>query len=152
MDMTEQKKLYAVIRIRGRRKLNKKIDRITKLLNIYKPNYCSVFFMSKPYLGMLKKAKDYITWGEISKDLFTKLLIKRSEIGKKKLNKLKSVEEIKKIAEEIYDGKKTLKDFNIKRTFRLRPPSKGFKNKKKLYPYGDLGPRPSIDPLIKRMI
>ncbi|MEM3361867.1 MAG: uL30 family ribosomal protein [Candidatus Anstonellaceae archaeon] len=147
----EKKELYAVIRIRGRRKLNKKIDHTLKMLNIYKPNYCSIFFMNKAYGGMLKKAKDYITWGKISKEILFRLLVKRGEVGKKKLSKIKSEEEIKKITNEIFDGK-SLKEFGIKPTFRLRPPSKGYKNKKKIYPEGELGPRPSIDLLLKRML
>ncbi|MCX8163230.1 MAG: uL30 family ribosomal protein [Candidatus Micrarchaeota archaeon] len=147
----EKKELYAVIRIRGRRKLNKKIDHTLKMLNIYKPNYCSLFFLTKAYEGMLKKAKDYISWGKISKELLFKLLLKRGESGKKKLSTLKSEEEIKKIANEIFEGKNP-KEFGIKPTFRLKPPSKGYKNKKKHYPYGELGPRPSIDSLLKRMI
>ncbi|MFN3910182.1 MAG: uL30 family ribosomal protein [Candidatus Anstonellaceae archaeon] len=150
--MKTKKELFAVIRIRGRRKLNKKIDHTLKMLNIFKPNYCSVFFMSPSYLGMLKKAKDYITWGKISKDLFFKMLYKRGEIGKKNLSKLKTIEEIKKIAYEIFEGEKSLKDFGIKSTFRLRPPSKGYKNKKKTYPKGELGGRDSIDSLLKRML
>lgn len=150
--MKTKKELYAVIRIRGRRKLNKKISDTLNMLNIHKPNYCSVFFISPSYLGMLKKTKDYITWGKISKELFFKLLYKRGEFGKKKLSKIKTEEEIKQIATQIFEGEKSLRDFNIKPFFRLRPPSKGYKNKKKLYPKGELGERESIDSLLKRML
>jgi large subunit ribosomal protein L30 len=151
-NATNNKQLYAAIRIRGRRKLNKKIADTINMLNLKKPNYCTVFILNPSYLGMLKKAKDYITWGPISKNLFLKLFIKKAQIGRKKLSQLKDKKEIEQMALEIFEGKKTLKALGLNPFFRLRPPSKGFKNKKKLYPYGDLGPRENIDGILKRMI
>jgi hypothetical protein len=72
-------------------------------------------------------------------------------VGKKKLSELKKPAEIEKIADLLIGGN-TLKSLDINRNFRLTPPSKGWKGKKLRYPQGDLGPRESMDSLLRRMI
>jgi large subunit ribosomal protein L30 len=145
-------KLLAVVRVRGVTGISPKIRFTLKLLGVEKSNYAAIIRPTAAYMGMIKKAKDYITWGPVSVETLSALLEKRGETEDgKKLRELKKPEEIKSIAFEIANGS-LIKSFGICKTFRLTPPSGGYKNKKKNYPYGDLGPRPSMDQLIKAMI
>ena len=113
------------------------------------------------YLGMLRKAKDYITWGEASKESIALLLKERGRItGNKKLTNehiqetgYKSLDDL---AEAIHKTEVEYKNLpNIKPVLRLHPPKKGFKGKvKKSYAAGGAtGYRgENINDLIKRMI
>ncbi|RLE53959.1 MAG: 50S ribosomal protein L30, partial [Candidatus Methanomethylicota archaeon] len=113
------------------------------------------------YLGMLRKAADYITWGEITPETLALLLKRRGELkGGKKLTEeyikeklgLNSIEEL---AQAIFEGKIGLKDIpDLKPVFRLHPPSGGFKGstKKHFKAGGELGYRGlAINELIKKM-
>jgi len=143
----ENEKLVA-IRIKGTIKIKSKIESTLKMLNLYKNNYCVVIPNNPNYIGMLKKAKDHITWGEIDDGTYKILVEKKAENfkgrqtdtkGKMKYNDFISI-----------DNKK------IKKYFRLKPPRKGFGRKGIKHSYsegGALGYRgTAINELIKRMV
>ena len=71
--------MIAAIRIRGLIGIRTKIEDTLKMLRLYKKNYCCVVPNNPIYSGMLKKAKDYITWGEIDDETFNLLVGKRGE-------------------------------------------------------------------------
>lgn len=146
--MTEGE-LLAVIRIRGRVNVEKSIKDTLNMLNLTRVNHCVIIKKTKEYEGMLKKVENYITWGEITKEMLEKLIIKRGRLpGNKRLEE----KEAKKILERIWK-EKTLKNTPFKRVFRLHPPKKGYKSIKLLYPKGDAGYRgKNINELLKRMI
>lgn len=132
--------MYAIIRVRGKSNVRKEVEDTMKMLKLNKKNSCALVPENKNYEGMIKKIKDQITWGEISKDNIQKLLEKRRKMDKK---------EAKKMTKELLDGKRKLK-----KSFKLSPPSKGFKGSiKQHYPKGALGNREEkINDLLKRMI
>jgi large subunit ribosomal protein L30 len=109
---------------------------------------------------MLRKARNHLTWGEISKEGIELLLEKRGRlVGNKKLTE-KYVQEIgyrslSDLAEAIYKLRVEYDNLpDIKPVFRLRPPKKGFKGKvKRSYAAGGVtGYRgEAINELIKRM-
>ena len=138
----------AAVRIRGLTEIKTTIKDTLQMLRLYKNNYCAIFPNNQIYLGMLKQAKDYITWGEIDEETFKILVEKRGEQfngreadaqGKIKYNDF-----------FVFDNKK------YKKYFRLNAPRKGFGRKGIKQPYqrgGALGYRgPTINELIKRMI
>lgn len=142
--------LFAVIRLRGAIKAKQKAIDTLKLLRLNRKMHCVILPDTKDYKGMLQKAKDYITWGEISGEVLSKLIEKRGrKMGNKKLVK----EEAGSVAKMLLDGKK-LKGTGIKPVFRLGPPKKGFKGSiKQHWPDGELGYRgEKINELLKRMI
>ncbi|MFH1306450.1 MAG: uL30 family ribosomal protein [Candidatus Micrarchaeota archaeon] len=143
--------VIAIVRVRGITGIHPKRKYTIEMLNLIRSNQATIIHTSPSYNGMLLECKDYVTWGNISKDMLVKLLSKRGQIGKKKLSELKKEDEIEKIASQLFSGKSP-KEVGINRNFRLHPPRKGWKNRKKRYPMGDLGPRESIDELLKRMI
>ena len=150
--------MFAVIRIRGRVGVRREIEDTLKLLRLNRINNCVLVENSPSFRGMLEKAKDFITWGEINRETLIKLLKKRLRL---KGNKRVKEEDLKKVGinsfEELADallGGKKLKEFEIfNQVFRLTPPKHGFKSVKKHWPKGDLGYRgEAINELLERMI
>ena len=152
--------MIAVVRVRGKIGIKRDIERTLHLLRLRKKNHCVILNLDKNIVGMLNKIKHYVTWGEIDKETLIQLLKKRGRIaGNKRLTdeylKEKLNMDFDQLAEKMIEGKISLKDIpGIKPFFRLKPPTKGFKNTKKDYSLGgDLGYRgKDINELLKRMI
>lgn len=117
-------KRIAIIRIAGMVKVPKDIENALYRLRLRRKYACVVVKPTKDILGMIKKVKYYVAYGEIDKETYDKLVKAR---GKK------------------IDGK--LKPF-----FRLHPPRRGIKSKLQ-YPKGVLGNnKQDINKLIERML
>ncbi len=154
--------MFAIIRVRGPVKVNKDIEHTMKLLNLTRSNHCVLYPQTEKIKGMIHKVRGYVTYGEISKEMILKLLLKRGKIydqtGKKHEFKeiYKTKEEQEKIVEEIFTKSKKLTDLGIKPVFRLKPPSKGYERKgiKKTFKEGGvLGYRENkIEILLRKMI
>ena len=138
----------AAVRIRGLTGVKSGIKITLSMLKLYKNNYCCVLQNNKIHEGMLKKAKDYITWGELDDETFNALVEKRGEEFKGRISDSKG-----KIN---YNDFITINNKKIKKFFRLNAPKKGFGRKGIKHPYqtgGALGYRGiAINELIKRMI
>lgn len=144
-------KLYAVIRVRGTVGIRKEIRYTLESLRLTKPNHCVIIPKNECMDGMLKKAKDYITWGEVSDDMLNDLVSKRGRISSKLFADSKiAVSAVKKIK----DGK--INDSGIRPVFRLSPPVKGHERggiKKTFVQKGALGYRgEKINDLLVKMI
>jgi len=122
----------AVIRIRGLVKTSKEKQDTMGMLGLYRSNYCSVLDKKPSTLGMIKKVKSYVAWGEIDDSTLKELVEKRGEKTKKQ-------------------GKEQLKRF-----FRLNPPKGGFERKGTKTPFSDGGAAgyrgKKINDLIRRML
>jgi large subunit ribosomal protein L30 len=117
--------MIAAIRIRGQVGLNKEVKETLNRLRLRKKYVCVVF--DKPtenQLGMIKNLRNFISYGEISEDVYKQLVEKR---GKK-------------------DSEGNLKPF-----FRLHPPRGGAKTKFH-YPQGVLGENKEMDKLVEKML
>jgi len=156
------KEKIAIIRLRGEKGLSRKVIDTLKMLRLYKKNTCVVIANNETNIGMLKVVKDYVTWGEITKDIFKLLLEKRGRLPGNVLLTEQYLKEKTKLnfeqfSEEFFLGKKGFKDVpGLKPFFRLNPPISGFERKgiKKAFALGGaLGYRKEkINDLIKRMI
>lgn len=153
-------RLLAVVRIRGRVGVSEEIATALRVLNLHRPYHGVIVEGSPPMMGALQKTKDYVTWGEISKDTLSLLLKKRGRLGggerltdatvKEKLG----CESVEDLAERVWTGKVALSGIpSLDRVFRLHPPRGGFKrSKKKPHPEGELGNRSSsMDALVLKM-
>ena len=139
--------MFAVIRIRGSVNVSKDVEDTLKMLNLNSPNRCVVVPETKEYLGMLRKVKDRITWGNIDKKTLSKLLEKRGRISKEKLKEMK-MKNLDDLSDALMKNK-----LKLKLIFRLNPPIRGFKSTRLPYPKGDLGDRgEKINELLERMI
>jgi len=138
----------AVIRIRGLIGVNRDIKRTLDQLRLYKKNYCTVVQDNESYQGMVRKVKDYVTWGNIDEKMFDLLVGKKGEEYKGRISDRK--EKIK------YNRFLKIKDKNIKKFFRLNSPKKGYGRKGIKVPFnmgGALGFRgDKIKDLIERMV
>lgn len=143
--MTKQ---LAAIRVRGLNRINQRVEDTMSMLRLYRKNYCAVIPNNPVYIGMLKKAKDYITWGEIDDDTFNMLVNKRGEEFNGRETDAKS--KIK------YNDFMVVNNKKIKKYFRLNAPRKGFGRKGIKHTFkegGALGYRgEAINELIRRMI
>ena len=120
--------MYCAIRIRGRAGVRYEVSYTLELLRLNKPNHCIIVPENEYFLGMLKKAKDYITYGTIDE----------------------------KLAKEIDKKRKCETSNNTIKLYRLNPPKSGFERKGIKVPYGKggvLGYRGAkINDLIKKML
>lgn len=141
-------KKIAIVRVRGSVNLRKEVEDTLNLLRLYRKNYCVVVEGSPSFIGMIKKVKDYVTYGEIDDSTYKGLLEKRGEGYKGREEDRKGKIKYKRF---ILIGGRRIKPF-----FRLNPPRKGFGRKGikvGFKAHGALGYRgEKINDLIKRMI
>ncbi len=156
--------LYAIVRIRGRVDVPPDVEYTLKLLRLHKKFHATIYPSNLPGLkGMLQKAKDWITWGEVDRETLIELLKRRGRvIGDKPLTD-EYVEKVLRIpggigglAEALLQGKTMYhKLSSVKPIFRLHPPRGGFKysTKRPYNDHGELGYRgKAINELIKKML
>ena len=143
--------MYAVVRVRGTVGIDERVERTLKLLNLEKPNHCTIVPANESYKGMLQKVKDFVTWGEIDDDTLRLLVEKK---GRKAGNKKLDEKEVQEVVEKI--KKYGINKSGIKPVFRLAPPRKGYERGGVKKPYkvgGALGYRgKEINSLIRRML
>ncbi|MCW3993472.1 MAG: 50S ribosomal protein L30 [Candidatus Bathyarchaeota archaeon] len=156
----KERKCIVAVRIRGTIRASRQARETLQMLNLTRNNYAVLIDNRPAFLGMLRKAQNFITWGEASKETVSLMMEERARLaGNKKptdeyaqKNGYKSLEEL---AEAIFNcNVEYWKLPNVKPVFRLHPPTKGFKGKvKKGYGMGgELGyRREKINELIKRM-
>lgn len=146
---SQSEKKLAVIRVRGLTGVRFDIDATLGKLRLRRRNYCVVVPKNEIYLGMIIKAKDFVTWGEIDESTYKALLDKRQDEYKGLVSDKKGKIQYHNKFMEI-DGKK------IKKVFRLNSPRKGYGRKGIKYAFnagGALGYRgEKINDLIMRMI
>ncbi len=123
--------LIAVVKVRGEINTNTDILDTLAMLSLHKRNFCSVQKATPSIMGMIKKCKDYITWGPISEETLKELIKTRAE-------------------------KNPTQPEKTKKFFRLNSPKKGYGRKGIKTPFklgGSLGDRgEKINDLIKRML
>jgi len=151
--------MFAVIRVRGSVGVRKDIKDTLAMLRLHRINHAVLVDETPDYKGMLQKAKDYITWGEINDGTLASMIKKRGRLpGNKKITKEhikdKGYSTFKELAEALIKGETTPEDLHIKPVFRLQPPRKGYESVKKSFKEGgSLGYRgDKINELIQRMI
>ena len=143
----EDKGRIAVIRIRGAVNASVRSYETFMNLRLYRKNYCVVIDNTKENLGMVKKIKDYIAWGELSEESFKELVEKRGREFKGRETDSRNKIKYKFLS---INGKK------LKPYFRLSPPRGGFERKgikTQFSEGGALGYRgKKINDLVKRML
>ena len=143
--------MYAVIRVRGTANITGDVKDTLHILRLNKPHHCVIVPENDSYKGLLHKAKDYITWGEIDDKTLVALVEKRAKISRtKKIDPKKT----KTIIDAIKNSK--IEESEIRPVFQLAPPRKGFEKKgvKRAFTQGGaLGYRKEkINALIERMM
>jgi len=159
--VAEQKKCLVAVRIRGMSDISQEIKDTLSMLRLTRNCHATLLDDRPAYKGMLRKSKDYLTWGEVSHENIVHLLKKRGRlVGDKKLTdeyvKELGYKSLDDLAEAIFKVEvECISLPKVKPVFRLRPPKKGFKGKvKRSYAAGgELGYRgDAINDLLKRMV
>jgi len=157
----EKRKCLIVIRVRGIPTASSNVRRTIEMLHLCRTNHATLVDNRPAYVGMLRTAQHYVTWGEVTKETLLALIKEKGRlIGGKKLTdeyvQRLGYKTLDDLAEAIHKTEVEYKDLqDIKPVFRLNPPSKGYKGKvKKSYVMGGAtGYRgEAINDLIKRMI
>ncbi len=154
---------FLVIRVRSDRGVKPKIRDTMSMLNLTRVNHAVLIPDTPAYVGMLHKAKDYVTWGEVDADTVSSLISERGRmIGDKPVTNaiIKSSSEFSTIgalSKAIASGDARTSDVEgMKPVFRLHPPrgTKGWGGIKRSFVVGGaLGFRgEAITDLVGRMI
>jgi large subunit ribosomal protein L30 len=151
--------MIGVLRVRGRTGVKKGIQDTMSMLKLTRINHLVLLHEDPTYKGMLVKAKDYVTWGEIDVETISQIITKRGKIlGNEKVTEeyikentdYSSIEELAKV---VVAGEATVEDAGIKPVFRLHPPRKGYEATKTSFKEGgSLGNREDINELVSKMI
>lgn len=152
---------YVVIRVRGIPDVNRDIAHTMDLLGLNRVNHAVVVPETDSIKGMLQKAKDYITWGEVDQETLAAMIRARGRVAGddsvtddylKEKSEFATVEDM---AKAIIENDYRMKDVDgAKPVFRLHPPVKGYEgNKRSFQNGGALGYRGAkINDLINRML
>lgn len=151
--------MIAAVRVRGRTGVNKDIKDTMSMLKLTRINHLVFVDPNPSYNGMLTKAKDYITWGDVDAETISQIITKRGKLPGNKSVTEEHIKEntdyssIEEFSKAVADGKATLDDAGIKPVFRLHPPRKGYEATKKSFKEGgSLGKREDIGELVAKMI
>ncbi len=138
--------MICIIRIRGNVGLKRDVIENFNRLRLKRKYACVVIKSNSQNLGMIRKVKNFVAYGEIDDETFEKLIEARGKL----LNKTKKIDSKKAVA-EIKDGN-SYEEVNLKPFFRLHPPRGGIETKIH-YPKGVLGNhKEHINKLIRRML
>ena len=152
--------MFLVIRVRGTTGVIQNIADTLDMLRLNRISHAVLVDESPSYKGMLQKAKDYITWGEVDAEFVSALITKRGRLS----GNVKVTDEyvsensvygsIDELAEALVNSKVKLADVGIKPVFRLHPPRKGYEDiRLSIQEGGTLGYRgEEIKDLGKRML
>lgn len=151
----------AIIRLRGKINVNPQIKDTLKFLRLNQVNHAVVLPDNETTKGMLKVAKDYVTWGEIDAETLAEAIKARGRlVGDKPVtdDHVKAhtdFDSIDAMAKAIAEGEFLYKDLkDVKPLLRLHPARKGLEGiKRSVKNGGALGYRgPAINDLIRRMV
>jgi len=151
----------AVIRVRGSVNVRRGVRETMRMLGLTRTNHCVVIDDTPTFRGMLQKAKDMLTWGEVEQKVLEKLIRKRGRLtGDKHLTDefIKSqtpFQSLSEFAAAVHSGEAEFGTLpGLKKVFRLHPPRKGYKATKRPFKdFGDLGYRgEQINEFVIRMI
>lgn len=159
--MTAGEKCLAVLRLRGSVNISKELERTFTLLHLNRKNHVTLMRDSPSNLGMIRKIKDYTTWGEVSPKIISQLIQQRGflkgnqRVTDEVVEERLGYESITHLGTALHELKADLwRISDLKPVFRLHPPRGGFHGSiKKPYPKGELGYRgDKINGLLAKMI
>lgn len=142
--------MFAVVRVRGRVDLRRDFRETLEILKLNRVNSCILVPKNPTSEGMIKKVRDFVTWGEINQKTMERLVSERGRLaGNKKIDGKKLSDALSHLKK----GEGPSKIEGMKPVFRLSPPKGGFKFIKKPYPKGGLGYRgEKINELLEKML
>lgn len=149
-----------VIRLRGEIKIKTTIADTMAMLNLHHVNHATIVPDTPTFQGMLRKVKDYVTFGPIDAKGIQDLLEKRGRVEGDKpvtdaeVSARSDFKSVADLAQALADGKTKLADAGLKPVLRLAPPRKGHEGIKHSFRAGGaLGDRgETISDFVQRMV
>ena len=135
--------MYAVVQVRGVVNTRRDIKDTLKMLRLHHINHC-VFLPDTPeILGMIRKVKDYVAYGEVDEATLETLMRTRGRLEgndaltDEYLKENSDYSGIGDLAKAMIEGTVRIRDIpGLKPVLRLHPPRKGYKSLKRTYPQG----------------
>jgi large subunit ribosomal protein L30 len=135
--------MFVLVQVRGTVNTRGDIKDTLKMLRLHHINHCVLIPDTPAYIGMIRKVKDYIAWGEISADVLEELLRNRGRLtGNIRLTDVHIKEnsqyaDIGEFACALAEGTARMTDIpDLKPVLRLHPPRKGHKTTKRTFQQG----------------
>ena len=135
--------MYAVVQVRGVVNTNREIKDTLKMLRLHHINHCVLVPDTPAYLGMIRKVKDYVAYGEVDRETLAILLHTRGRLtgnGQLTDDYVRAhtpYADIDEFATALCSGETSFRDLvEIKPVLRLHPPRKGYKTIKRTFQQG----------------
>jgi len=135
--------MYAIVQVRGVVKTRQEIKDTLSMLRLHHINHCVVVPDTPEYLGMIRKVKDFVAYGEVDAGILSTVLATRGRlVGNRPLTdeyvKANSpFATITEFADAVAAGKAALRDLpGLKPVMRLHPPRKGHRTLKRTFQQG----------------
>jgi large subunit ribosomal protein L30 len=135
--------MYAVVQVRGVVNTRRDIKDTLKMLRLHHINHCVLIADTPENLGMIRKVKDYVAYGEVDAATLETLLKTRGRVvgdaplTDEYLKSNSTFSSIVEFAEALAKGESKLRDIaGLKPVLRLHPPRKGYKTTKRTYVQG----------------
>jgi len=135
--------MFAVVQVRGVVNTRTDIKDTLKMLRLHHINHCVMVPDTPAYLGMIRKVKDYVAYGEVDEKAVATVLSTRGRLtGNLKLTdeyirEHSSFSGIEEFAGALCRGEAMMQDIpDLKPVLRLHPPRKGFRTIKRTFQQG----------------
>ena len=135
--------MYAVVQVRGTVKTRREIKDTLAMLRLHHINHCVVVPDTPEFLGMIRKVKDFVAYGEVDAESLSTVLSTRGRlVGNRPLTdeyvKANSgFASIDEFARALAQGEASLRDLpGLKPVMRLHPPRKGYRTLKRTFQQG----------------
>lgn len=164
VEVPSQKTFYLAVRLQGLFGVPGHIEYTLRSLGLKRKFRAVLLEKNDSSLGMLRNAKDHITWGEVRSQDIAVLFKERGELANgqpfsdKFVKESLGQESVEELANALSNGQVSLKSLwqkGVKPVFRLHAPSGGFKSsvKRPFGSQGELGNRgEQISHLVARMM
>ena len=135
--------MFVLVQVRGTVNTRGDIKDTLKMLRLHHINHCVLIPDTPAYIGMIRKVKDYVAWGEINPEVLEELLCNRGRLtGNVRLTDAYVKENsqyanISEFARALANGSARMTDIpGLKPVLRLHPPRKGHKTTKRTFQQG----------------
>jgi large subunit ribosomal protein L30 len=135
--------MYVVVQVRGVVNTRREIKDTLHMLRLHHINHCVLVPDTPAYLGMIRKVKDFVAYGEVDENTLSTILETRGRLtGNVRLSNSyvkdnSEFESIEEFAHALCANEATMADVpGLKPVLRLHPPRKGHKSIKRTFQQG----------------
>lgn len=135
--------MYVVVQVRGTVNTRKEIKDTLKMLRLHHINHCVLVPDTPAYLGMIRKVKDYVAYGEADAEVLATIIRTRGRVAgngrltEEFVKENSTFADVDEFARALCAGEATLSDVaGLKPVLRLHPPRKGYRSIKRTFQQG----------------